>query len=50
MDAKQPSVTAAIVGFRGAKQFSGIIAAAEFQLHPREMLEPENVQKPEVAA
>ena len=40
-----PAVTGAIVGFRSAKQVSGIIGAAEFRLLPSEMLEIENALK-----
>lgn len=36
-----PSVTGAIVGFRSAKQVSGIVGAAEFRLLPSEMAEIE---------
>jgi len=45
-----PAVTGAIVGFRSAKQVSGIMGAAEFRLLPAEMLEIENALKPELAA
>jgi aryl-alcohol dehydrogenase-like predicted oxidoreductase len=45
-----PAVTGAIVGFRSAKQVSGIIGAAEFRLLPGEMSEIENVLKRELAA
>ena len=44
-----PAVTAAIVGFRSAKQVSGIIGAAEFRLLPSEILEIENVMQPDAA-
>ena len=44
-----PAVTGAIVGFRSAKQVSGIIGAAEFQLLPSEMSEIENALKQEVS-
>jgi aryl-alcohol dehydrogenase-like predicted oxidoreductase len=45
-----PAVTGAIVGFRSARQVSGIIGAAEFRLLPAEMLEIENALKQELAA
>ena len=45
-----PAVTGAIVGFRSAKQVSGIIGAAEFRLSANEVLEIENALKQEVAA
>jgi aryl-alcohol dehydrogenase-like predicted oxidoreductase len=45
-----PAVTGAIVGFRSAKQVSGIIGAAEFRLAPSEMSEIENALKREVPA
>jgi aryl-alcohol dehydrogenase-like predicted oxidoreductase len=45
-----PAVTGAIVGFRSAKQVSGIIGAVEFQLIPSEMLEIEDALKQETAA
>jgi aryl-alcohol dehydrogenase-like predicted oxidoreductase len=45
-----PAVTGTIVGFRSAKQVSGIIGAAEFRLLPSEMSEIENVLKRELAA
>jgi aryl-alcohol dehydrogenase-like predicted oxidoreductase len=45
-----PAVTGAIVGFRSAKQVSGIVGAAEFRLHPSEMLEIENALQKDVAA
>lgn len=45
-----PAVTGAIVGFRSAKQVSGIIGAAEFRLLPSEMLEIEDALKPEITA
>jgi len=44
-----PEVTGAIVGFRSAKQVSGIIGAAEFRLLPSEVLEIENALKAEMA-
>lgn len=40
-----PAVTGAIVGFRSAKQVSGIIGAAGFRLLPGEMAEIEKVLK-----
>ena len=43
-----PAVTGAIVGFRSAKQVSGIIGAAEFRLLPSEMSEIEHARKQEV--
>jgi aryl-alcohol dehydrogenase-like predicted oxidoreductase len=43
-----PTVTGAIVGFRSAKQVSGIIGAAEFRLLPSELSEIENAQKREL--
>jgi aryl-alcohol dehydrogenase-like predicted oxidoreductase len=45
-----PAVTGAIVGFRNAKQVSGIIGAAEFLLLPSEMAEIEDAQKRGLAA
>lgn len=45
-----PAVTGAIVGFRSAKQVSGIIGAAEFRLLPSEMLEIADALKQETAA
>ena len=45
-----PAVTGAIVGFRSAKQVSGIIGAAEFRLLPSEMSEIENALKQEVSS
>ena len=45
-----PAVTGAIVGFRSARQVSGIIGAAEFRLLPAEMLEIENALKEEPGA
>src|SRR5579872_5247240 len=45
-----PAVTAAIVGFRSAKQVSGIIGAAEFRLLPSEMMEIENTLQQLTAA
>jgi len=45
-----PAVTAAIVGFRSAKQVSGITGAAEFRLLPGEMLEIENALQSNAAA
>jgi aryl-alcohol dehydrogenase-like predicted oxidoreductase len=44
-----PAVTAAIVGFRSAKQASGIVGAAEFRLLPSEMLEIENAAQKDAA-
>ena len=44
-----PAVTGAIVGFRSAKQVSGIIGAAEFRLLPSEMSEIENELKQEAS-
>lgn len=45
-----PAVTGAIVGFRNAKQVSGILGAAEFRLLPSEMTEIEDALKRELAA
>jgi aryl-alcohol dehydrogenase-like predicted oxidoreductase len=45
-----PAVTGAIVGFRSARQVSGIIGAAEFRLLTSEMAEIEEAPKPEIAA
>jgi len=45
-----PAVTGAIVGFRSAKQVSGIIGAAEFRLVPNEMSEIDDLLKQELAA
>jgi len=45
-----PAVTGAIVGFRSAKQVSGIIGATEFRLTASEVVEIENALKAEVAA
>jgi aryl-alcohol dehydrogenase-like predicted oxidoreductase len=45
-----PAVTGAIVGFRSAKQVSGIIGAAEFRLLPSEMREIEEALKTEITA
>jgi aryl-alcohol dehydrogenase-like predicted oxidoreductase len=45
-----PAVTAAIVGFRSAKQVSGIIRSAEFRLLPSEMAEIEDALRRERAA
>lgn len=45
-----PAVTGAIVGFRSAKQVSGIIGAMEFRLAASEIFEIENALKQETAA
>jgi aryl-alcohol dehydrogenase-like predicted oxidoreductase len=45
-----PAVTGAIVGFRSARQVSGIIGATEFRLLPSEMAEIEHALKRELAA
>jgi aryl-alcohol dehydrogenase-like predicted oxidoreductase len=45
-----PVVTGAIIGFRSAKQVSGIIGAAEFRLPPSEMSEIEKALEREVPA
>ncbi len=45
-----PAVTGAIVGFRSAKQVSGIIGATDFRLTASEVLEIENALKQEIAA
>jgi aryl-alcohol dehydrogenase-like predicted oxidoreductase len=45
-----PAVTGAIVGFRSARQVSGIIGAAEFRLLPSEMAEIESALTGEFAA
>jgi aryl-alcohol dehydrogenase-like predicted oxidoreductase len=45
-----PAVTGAIVGFRSAKQVSGIIGATEFRLLTIEMAEIEEALKQELAA
>jgi aryl-alcohol dehydrogenase-like predicted oxidoreductase len=45
-----PAVTGAIVGFRSAKQVSGIIGAATFRLLPNEVTEIEEALKQESAA
>ncbi len=45
-----PAVTGAIVGFRSAKQVSGIVGAAEFRLLPSEMEEIENALNEGLAA
>jgi len=45
-----PAVTGAIVGFRSAKQVSGIVGATEFRLLPSELLEIENATRNEAAA
>jgi aryl-alcohol dehydrogenase-like predicted oxidoreductase len=45
-----PAVTGAIVGFRSAKQVSGIVGAAEFRLLSTEMSEIDDALKQEFAA
>jgi aryl-alcohol dehydrogenase-like predicted oxidoreductase len=45
-----PAVTGAIVGFRSAKQVSGILGAAEFRLTPMEIAEIDNALDDKSAA
>jgi aryl-alcohol dehydrogenase-like predicted oxidoreductase len=44
------AVSGAIVGFRTPKQIAGIIASAEFRLHPNDLSAIEEALKPEAAA